>query len=540
MVEFVYDLFFVLAAGAIGGIACKRLGFSMPVGYLLAGAIIGRGGLGLVAGDVKELEHLAHVGALLLLFAIGIEFSLEELARLSRYFFIGGSLQMTLVGVPVTIACLMFGVSWQATLLIAAATAFSSTVLVFRALAEWGETASHQGRRAIGVLLFQDVALVPVMLLVPLLSDRDEGPRIWAYLLLAVNSVLFVVAVLLLRKVFAAWVVPLLSRLRSIELVTLFGLIVLVGFCLGAAEAGLPPALGAFAAGLALSGNRLTGQLDALILPYRESFGAVFFVSLGTLLDPDILIQEPLLLAAALLAVLVLKTAAAAVALWASGLRWPAALGMGLGLAQLGELSFMILSEGMHADLVSTAAYNRMLFLAVGTLILTPPLLKIGLRRAQQHAQPADQTHRGHLDPMLTEAIVIGLGPIGKQATSRLEIMGIDVCLIDLSPVNLYFYTQQGFRTVTGDARQADVLRRAHADHARLAIISVPDDNVARQIVQAFRALNPTCTLIVRCRYQVHTPGLTKAGASTVISEEAEAMATLLRLLEHTTPNLPD
>ena len=141
---------------------------------------------------------------------------------------------------------------------------------------------------------------------------------------------------------------------------------------------------------------------------------------------------------------------------------------------------------------------------------------------------------------MLTEAIVIGLGPIGKQATSRLEIMGIDVCLIDLSPVNLYFYTQQGFRTVTGDARQTDVLRRAHADHARLAIISVPDDNVARQIVQAFRALNPTCTLIVRCRYQVHTPGLTKAGTSTVISEEAEAMATLLRLLEHTTPNLPD
>ena len=542
MVEFVYELFFVLAAGAVGGIVCKRLGFSMPVGYLLAGAIIGRGGLGLVGGDIEELEHLAHVGALLLLFAIGIEFSLEELARLSRYFFIGGSIQMTLVAVPVTITCLMFGVSWQATVLIAAATAFSSTILVFRALAEWGEIASHQGRRAIGVLLFQDVALVPVMLLVPLLIGHDEGPRIWAYLLLAVNSVLFVVAVLVLRKVFAAWVVPMLSQLRSIELVTLFGLIVLVGFCLGAAEAGLPPALGAFAAGLALSGNRLTGQLDALILPYRESFGAVFFVSLGTLLDPDVLIREPLLLAGALLAVLVLKTAAAAVALWAAGLRWPAALGMGLGLAQLGELSFMILSEGMHANLVSTTAYNRILFLAVGTLILTPPLLKTGLRWAR-HAEPPDQkdrSHRGHLEPTPVEAIVIGLGPIGQQAASRLEIMGIDVCLIDLSPVNLYFYTQQGFRTIVGDARETDVLRRAHADHARLAIISVPDDNVARQIVQTLRALNPTCTLIVRCRFQAHAPGLRKAGASTVISEEAEAMVTLLRLLERTTPNRPD
>jgi CPA2 family monovalent cation:H+ antiporter-2 len=375
-------------------------------------------------------------------------------------------------------------------------------------------------------------------LLVPLLAGDEQVRQAWAYLLLAVNSILFVTAVLVIRKAIGSWVVPMLGRLRSIELATLFTLIVLVGFCLGAVEAGLPPALGAFAAGLALSGNRMTGQLDALILPYRESFGAVFFVSLGTLLDPEILIQEPLLLAATLLAVLVVKTAAAAVALWAGGLRWPAALGMGLGLAQLGELSFMILSEGMHANLVSAAAYNRMLFLAVGTLILTPPLLKIGLRLAQ-HPEPDDRTRgsrRGHLEPTPAEALVIGLGPIGRQAASRLEIMGIDVCLIDLSPVNLYFYTQQGFRAVAGDARQTDVLGRAHADHARLAVICVPDDTVAREIVQTLRSLNPTCISIVRCRYEAHAPILKQAGATTVVSEEAEASAALLRLLECTTP----
>ena len=241
----------------------------------------------------------------MLLFAIGIEFSLEELARLSRYFFVGGSVQMMLVATPVALACVLFGVSWRSALLIAAATALSSTVLVFRALAEWGETASPQGRRAIGILLFQDVALVPLMLLVPLLAGKEQGPQVWAYLLLALNSILFVAAVLVLRTVFARWVVPMLSNLRSVELVILFGLIVLVGFCLGAAAAGLPPALGAFAAGLALNGNRLTGQVDALILPYRESFGVVFFVSLGTLLDPSVLMELPPLLIIALVGVLV-------------------------------------------------------------------------------------------------------------------------------------------------------------------------------------------------------------------------------------------
>jgi len=539
-VALVYDLFVILTAGLISGVVSKRLGASMLVGYLLAGAIIGRGGLALVAEDGEEIKYLAHAGALLLLFAIGIEFSVEELVRLSRYFIVGGSIQMMLVATPVALVCMLFGfhqqvaVCWKAALLIGAATALSSTVLVFRALAEWGETASPQGRRAIGILLFQDVALVPLMLLVPILTRGEDVPDPWAYLLLAVNSILFVAAVLVLRKVFASWVVPMLANLRSVELVILFGLIVLVGFCLGAAAAGLPPALGAFAAGLALSGNRLTGQVDALILPYRESFGVVFFVSLGTLLEPSILMEGLPLLIVALLGVLAVKAGAATIALRATGLPWRVAAGMGLGLAQLGELSFVLLSEGLQANLIGEIGYNRMLFLAIGSLIFTPPLLKIGLRWTRRSAQAGYETDtkRGQLPPMPQEAIVIGLGPIGRQAASQLEITGIDVCLVDLSPVNLCAYAQQGFRTVSGDAREGDVLDRADATGSRLVVIAVPDDRVACQIVKAIRSLNPTCTIVVRCRYQANTSTLTKAGASAVLSEEAEVSVALLRLLK--------
>jgi CPA2 family monovalent cation:H+ antiporter-2 len=212
IVALVYDLFVILTVGLISGIVSRRLGFSMLVGYLLAGAVVGQGGFGLVKEDAEEIEYLAHAGALLPLFAIGIAFSLEELARLSRYFFVGGSVQMMLVATPLALACALFGVSWRSALLIATATALSSAVLVFRALAEWGETASPQARRTIGILLFQDVALVPLMLLVPLLAGKEQGPQVWAYLLLALNYVLFVAAVLVLRRAVARWIVPMLSK----------------------------------------------------------------------------------------------------------------------------------------------------------------------------------------------------------------------------------------------------------------------------------------------------------------------------------------
>ena len=539
ILPFVYDVFIVLVAGLMFGVAAKRLGFSMLVGYLLAGALIGQGGLGLVAEDAEELEHLAYAGALLLLFAIGIEFSLEELVRLARYFLIGGSIQMVLVAAPTVLACWLFGVPWKAALLIGGATALSSTVLVYRALTEWGETASPQGRRAIGILLFQDVALVPLILLVPVLRGGQQGSQAWAYLLLTVNTILFVAAVLVLRSVFTRWVAPMLSNLRSVESVILFALIVLVGCCLGANLAGLPLALGAFAAGLVLSGNRLTNQVDALILPYRESFGVVFFVSLGTLLDLSVLKDGPFLLIFGLLAVLAVKVGGAAIALRATGLPWRCAAGMGLGLAQMGELSFMLLSEGLHANLISQPNYNRMLFLAIASLILTPQLLKFGLQwmRRSPWADRLAEEHRRGLPPAPREAIVIGIGPTGRQAASQLEIMGVDVCLIDLSPVNLHAYAQQGFRTVSGDARDPEVLGRADAARCRLTIICVPEDQVASQIVKTLNRLNPTCTIIVRCRYQSSTLALQRAGVHTVVSEEVEASRALVRLLERMRPS---
>lgn len=536
--DLVFNLLIVLAAGLVAGVAAKRLGISMLVGYLVVGTLLGAVGFGPMTEGQPGLGYLAQAGALLLLFSIGIEFSMEELRRLSRFFFLGGGLQMLLVAAPIVVLATLYGFPWKSALLIGSAVALSSTVLVFKALEEWGQTASGHGRRAIGILLFQDVALVPLMLLVPMLTGAGHQPTWQEWLLLAAKSALFIAVVLSVREIIGRWLVAFLAELRSVELLVLFALIVLSGASLAAYAAGFPPAMGALAAGVALNGNRLSGQFDALILPYRETFAAVFFVSLGTLMHFEVLWDGPLVTLGGLVGVLVLKTAAAAITLKILGMTWRVAWAVGLGLSQLGELSFVLLSEGVGRDVISPLMYNRMLFIALGTLILTPQLLKTGLRWAEEEETDLSETARvvGAATPPVERALVVGLGPIGSQVASQLEIHGRDVCLIDLSPVNLHPYAQQGFRTIAGDGSDPEILHRADIDRCRLAVVTVPDDEAARQVVSAIRLLNPACTIVVRCRYQANAGSIRRAGANTVISEEAEAGGAIVRLLGQIAP----
>lgn len=524
------DLLIVLAAGLVAGAICKRTGVSLLVGYLIVGAIIGEGVLGIVSQQSHELEYLAEAGALLLLFAVGIEFSLEQLIRMTRYFLLGGATQMLLVAVPIVAIDWLFDTPNNATILAAAAVALSSTVLVFKALAEWGQTSTPHGRRAVGILLFQDVALLPLMLLVPLLTGKGEPPTVFSFALLGGKSLVFVIAVVLLRRVISRHIIPLIADLRSVELIVLFALSVLGGACYCAYRLDLAPAIGALAAGLMLSGNRLSQQIDTIVLPFRETFAVVFFVTLGTLLNPRIFFGEPLLLTAGMLLTLVLKSFAATIALRLTGLSWRSAFGMGLGLAQMGEFSFLLLAEGAAEGVLSASDYNRLLFVALGTLIATPLLMKFGLRLIQEtHDEQTDEHDRHDDDIPLEKSIIIGCGPTGRLIASRLETAGIEVCIVDLSPVNLYPYSQHGFQTIAGDARDPDVLERTNLDECHLAVVCVPDDRIANQIIQSVRAHNKSVYVLVRCRYQSNIPLARKLGAQAVISEEQEASGALLK-----------
>ena len=527
----VYDLMILLSAGLLAAIICRRLNVSVLIGYLLVGSAIGQGVLGWVKDEEHQLAHFAEVGVFLLLFSIGLEFSIDDLKRLGYNFIVGGGSQMMLVAGPVTGLLLLLGMAWQSALLIAAAVAFSSTVLVFRVLSEYGHAQLPHGRRAIGMLLFQDAALVPLLLMVPLLTGGESAPAPNDFLRLTAISLAFIVAVIGLRHVLAEWIIPSFSNYRSSELVVLFTIVSIAGVTLAAYSVGLPPAVGAFAAGLIFNGNRWSHQIDALVLPFRETFAAVFFVGLGLILDPRLLWQEPQLVGIALPIMILLKGAAATSALMLTGLPFRSALGMGIGLAHVGEFAFVLSLLGVDAGVLSEADYQRVVAISVGSLVMTPTLMKFGLRLQQVGCDGQSDSQTKRNDAGAHHAIVIGAGPIGRSIASHLKTVGCDVCIVDLSPINLHSFAQRGFKTVAGDAAQRSVMDQAEMASAQLAVVCVPDDGTATRIVKSARRLNHECRIIVRCRYQTNIPKLKKAGASEVVAEEAEAATALIHLL---------
>ena len=531
--EFVKDLLIILTAGLLAGIVCRKLKLSLLIGYLVVGSVIGVGGLNWIPAEDHQMELLAETGALFLLFAVGIEFSRSELAKLGKYLVSAGPVQMLVVAVPLTLVARWMGLDWNAAILAGAAGALSSTVLVFRALVEIGQTTTPHGLRALGVLLFQDIALVPLLLLVPLLIGGEDPPTTFDYVELGLKSILFVAAIVVFRNFLHRFIIALMAELRSVELVVLFALCVLGGTCWGAFALGLPPAIGALAAGVSLSGTRLTKQIDTILLPYRETFAAVFFVTLGTLLRPAAFLDEPVLLTVGLVGMIGLKAAGAAIALRVSGLPWKAALGMGLGLAQLGEFSFLLVSKGVSEGIISHDDYNRMLFIALGTLTLTPLLLKFGLKWTESSGvrEPENvRTMQARGDNR--RAIVIGIGPIGRQLANRLNNLGVELVLIDLSPINLHPFAQQGISTLAGDARDAAVLDKAKIDQSGLIVVAIPTDDLALQVLRSIRKVNRKIKILVRCRFEASIGLLAAAGATHIVSEEHEASGPLMRWCE--------
>lgn len=531
--RFVIPLMEVLAAGLFAGIVCRRFNISMLIGYLIVGGVVGQGSLHLISDTEHNLELLAEAGVLFLLFSVGIEFSLDQLYKISQKMLVGGLTQMLLVAIPLLLCCRAFGMTWPAAILAGFAGSLSSTVLVFKALSEIGQATAPHGRLAISVLLFQDVALIPLLLMIPLLTGKGEPPTASTYFWLVVHSLAFLTCVFVVRSLLARFVVDQFVKLRSVELVALSA-ICLLGFTGLAADGfGLPPAIGALAAGVMLSGQRISHQVDTVLLPFRELFSVVFFVTLGMLLQPFAFLAEPLLLIVGLVAMLLLKTCAAAIALKLTGLDWKSAFGMGMGLSQLGEFSFLLVAKGMTEGLIDKINYNRMLFIAMCSLLATPVLMRQGLKLVAQDwnetMQPIDLAPAERSRPV---ALVIGLGPIGQRVVRWLHNTNFELHLIDLSPVNLYGFAQQGIATYSGNAAEPRLLKLAGVERTTLAVVTVPHDQVGLQIVASLKQLRPGINIFVRCRFEANIAAFEKAGATAVISEEQEAGQRLTEVCE--------
>ncbi len=534
----VLDLLLMLGAGFVAALICRRLHLSMLIGYIVVGAVIGGGGLKFISDSNHEIELLAEIGVLFLLFTIGLEFSFDDMRDTARQLFVGGPIQMFAVAIP-TFAFMYFVADWpgKKAAIVAFALSMSSTVLVFKALADSGQSTKPAGRRAINILLFQDMALVPLLLLIPLLTGSGEQAGPWRYAALGLATVGLFGGVLLCRKIIRLFIVPYLAAQRSRELVMLFSLVVLLGVCFLTDMIGLPAPLGALAAGLALGGTRLSHQIDALMLSFREAFAALFFVGLGLLFRPQVLIEQPVFMVLAFVSILVIKTLAGAAAARVTGLTTKAALGVGLGISQVGEFAFVLSFTAMEAKVIPRESYQTILVLALGSLMITPRMIKIGLRWSSGALEPAaSRAEQAHLRPTSDRgAIVVGIGPVGRNIAQRLKGLYARVVAIDLSPVNLHELAQEGIDTLNGDATRQETLIKAGIREACHAFVCVPNDAVARQIVLLCRKLNPTCDVIVRCRFIESVSLLKAAGATLVVSEEGQSAQALMNELSRLT-----
>ena len=567
----VFNFLIILGAGLLAGIVSKRLNIPMVIGYLVAGALIGPAGLKLFIREAAEeasrpaavrveetdsapaesaaseekaapssaeaamvsqneiLDKLADLGALFLLFTIGIHFTPSDIVKNKKFLFLGGPVQMILVIAPLTFVVYKLNGDWRTGMLIGFAASLSSTVLVFKSLAEFGQSSSPYGKRAVSILLFQDIATAPILLVIPLLFPIGGETVSIAntFILMGGKALFFVVLIAGIRLLFTTKGISMISQLKSVEIMVLFTVFLLFGVCAVADRLMLPEAIGAFATGVALSENRLTSQIGALVTPFRETFSAIFFVTLGALFDPQVLIDFPVPTLAILLGLLLLKLIAGAVAFKVIGLSVVPSLAMGLGISQLGELSFIILQQGPfraeHPQL-----YQQILFAALTSIILTPCFLRLAMnvvkKRPIVENVPADEP-----ESLLPEddakhcGIVVGLGPIGKQVTQFLARSGVELTLIDTNPGNFQDLAQLGFQTIAGDASEARTLKLAGVDRAHLIVITIPNDVFATDTIRSIRRLREDCTIVARCRYKTFVAELERAGADLVVCEEDEA-----------------
>jgi CPA2 family monovalent cation:H+ antiporter-2 len=510
---------------------CYRVRLVPIAGFLLAGVLIGPNALGIVR-DQELVDILAEVGVILLLFTIGLEFSLEKLARIGRAILVGGGLQVAITVGLVAGALLAFGASWQAGVYTGCLVALSSTAIVLGLLGERDETDTPTGQLALAILIFQDLAIVAMVLLVPILAG--EGSTVGEVLWVLGKAGLLIAAVLVFARRVVPWILEHIAHTRRQELF----LLTVVAICFGTAAvsslAGVSLALGAFLAGLVVSESHYSDHALSEILPLRTVFNAVFFVSVGMLLDLGFLVANPLLVLAAAAVVITLKVVITTGSVLVLGYPIRIAAATGLALAQIGEFSFVLERAGRAAGLspggLGEAGAQTFIATTVLLMILIPLqmqlasgfgafLMRTPLRRL---GAPAEQPGTEETEHLEDHVIIVGYGPAGRRLVQVLQDRGIPFVVIEMNPASIEEMRRQGVRTLYGDASRTHILEAAGIEEAKVCVVVINDPSVSPLIIQRARYLNPTLQIIARTRYLASIEELHESGADIVVPEEME------------------
>ncbi len=531
-----FQQFLTIIASAVVAITLfRRVQLPPILAYLSVGILLGPHTLGIVVNDAG-IHLLSELGVVFLLFMLGLEFSLPRMIAMRRTVFGLGSLQVILT------AALIIGVGWllelpfATSLVIAGALALSSTAIVTRELIRRNEINAEHGRLSVGVLIFQDLAAVFFLIVVPTLGGSQQSLDSQAVVMMLLQGSALLVALL----VFGRTVLPMLfnevAKSRSDELFVLTTLVAALAAAWLTHAAGLSMALGGFLAGMMLGESRYRHQLEADIRPFRDVLLGLFFVSVGMQLDLEALIEHIHWVLAATLALLLLKTGLLALSAWLLHRDAPNALRAGICLSQGGEFGFALLALALNHQLIGSELHALVVAVIIFSMLLTPLLIRFSEPISQlllRHTRKSESTEHlprpsAELDELSDHVILCGYGRVGQVIARFLQPLQIPYLIIDNDPMRVQEAAMAGERIFYGDARRTDLLKSLGSDRARLLILTFPDDADALKALQGLKHHFPDLPVLVRTQDDGRLQQLIEAGATEVIPEALEGSLMLV------------
>lgn len=534
MDELVYlrDLVVILGFGVLIVTVFHRFRLPSIAGFILSGIIVGPESLGLI-NDVHQVEVLAEIGVALLLFGIGLELSLDKLRRLWRLILAGGILQ---VGLSILVAFAIskfYAVPDRSALFIGFLVALSSTAIVLRGLQQRGEVDAPHGRLTLGILVFQDFSVVPMMLAIPILSGTDilAGQLLGTLL----ESLAIVAGVLLAARLIVPRVLDYVAKTRQRQLFILTIFLICIGTAWLITSSGASLAIGAFLAGLVVAGGEYRHQALADLIPFREIFASLFFVSVGMLLAPRIIIENIIPILIMVAAIIAGKSAIVFVTAIFLRMSLRVSLLAALALAQVGEFSFVLLFAAQGTDLIDESFAGIFISGAILTMFLTPFAMSLGphlaagvgklrgLTRLINVATAEEATDI--VRNMRNHVIIGGYGFAGRRLAQALKKCEIPFVIADLNVENVRKASREAGNAYFGDITSDEVLSRLGAEQAGELVILINDSRAVEHAVRVARRLAPDLSIVVRTNYLLDVEPLLAAGADDVIPAEREAAA---------------
>jgi CPA2 family monovalent cation:H+ antiporter-2 len=520
------DLVLLVAVAIPVVVLAHRARIPSIVGFLLAGMLIGPHGLGLI-GQGSSVEGLAQIGTVLLLFAIGLELQLSRVLRMGRELVQGGLIQVLGTAAVFGIALVLSGRGAPRAVFAGFLLAFSSTAIILKVYAQRDELDTPHGHVVVAIAIFQDLAVVPVMLLVPVLAGTAGGAG--GALRLLGLSLLPVAAMIVLGRTLVPVLLERVVRLRNREIFTLSVVFLGLGSAYLASRFGVSIALGAFLAGIIIAESEYSLQALADVLPFRDTFSGIFFASVGMLLDLRLVAAHPLLVLGGTAAVIAVKAALAALAVRSLGRTFVTSLVAGLGLAQVGEFSFVLAGAGVAVGLLAPDRFQLFMAVSVLSMLAAPFLIASAAPLAEWVATRTGtvplrmQTAEHQAVAALTDhVIIVGYGLNGHNVARALRSAGIRYVILEQHGAVVRKAREDGEPILFGDGTSPEVLERVGIHRARVVVFAIAAGDSERRGVAAARRLNAAVHVVVRTRYVAAIEELKALGADEVVPEEFE------------------